>query len=61
MTTNRYMYSSKLKYVMSGFKSHMNLYLCHGSVNMRKGTVSLSELVISGDTVNALLLMDVVK
>ena len=30
---------------MLGFKSHMNFYLCHGSVDMRKGIVSLSELV----------------
>lgn len=28
-----------------GLKSHMNFYLCHGSVDMRKGIVSLSELV----------------
>ena len=30
---------------MLGLKSHMNFYLCHGSVDMRKGIVSLSELV----------------
>ena len=27
---------------MLGLKSHMNFYLCHGSVDMRKGIVSLS-------------------
>ncbi|WP_274972447.1 hypothetical protein [Bacteroides fluxus] len=30
---------------MLGLKSHMNFYLCHGTVDMRKGIVSLSELV----------------
>lgn len=28
-----------------GLSSHMNFYLCEGSVDMRKGIVSLSELV----------------
>ena len=37
--------TSKFKRVMLGLKSHMNFYLCEGSVDMRKGTVSLSELV----------------
>lgn len=30
---------------MLGLKSHMNFYLCEGAVDMRKGIVSLSELV----------------
>ncbi len=30
---------------MLGLKSHMNFYLCEGPVDMRKGIVSLSELV----------------
>lgn len=30
---------------MLGLVSHMNFYLCHGAVDMRKGIASLSELV----------------
>ena len=30
---------------MLGLSSHMNFYLCEGAVDMRKGIVSLSELV----------------
>lgn len=37
--------SAKFKCFMLGLNSHMNFYLCEGSVDMRKGIVSLSELV----------------
>lgn len=30
---------------MLGLSSHLNFYLCEGAVDMRKGIVSLSELV----------------
>lgn len=30
---------------MLGLKSHINFYLYHGPVDMRKGIVSLSELI----------------
>lgn len=37
--------ASKFTFVMLGLSSHMNFYLCEGAVDMRKGIVSLSELV----------------